>query len=96
MCTTKSDGGRTFMVAVSPCTRGVPPAGSNSLSSNASHYNHLTTVEWLLGVGSTGHFDKPTLSPPLKGLFDFAPAHGKSVTSSGPVAGPLAQVRPAA
>lgn len=61
-----TQGGNVYFSAVSPYAR----AGFN-LTSNASHYNLLSTVEWLLGLGGTGHNDSLSKFPPLKSLFQF-------------------------
>ena len=60
-------GGHVFLVAVSPYC----PAGT-LITANSSHYSVLTTVEWLLGLGSNGRSDKATVNPPLQELFSFA------------------------
>jgi phosphatidylinositol-3-phosphatase len=60
-------GGHVYLVAVSPyCTAGT------LVSVDSSHYGVLTTIEWLLGLGSNGRNDKVTLNPPLEELFSFA------------------------
>ncbi len=56
-------GGHIYFVAVSPLSKG------KSITTNATHYNLLTTVEYLLGLSSTGHNDDPTKFPPMTGLF---------------------------
>ncbi|MCI4318969.1 MAG: alkaline phosphatase family protein [Thermoplasmata archaeon] len=60
-------GGHVFLVAVSPYS---PVAGL--IASNSSHYSVLTTIEWLLGLGSNGRNDKASLNPPLQEMFSFA------------------------
>lgn len=59
-------GGQIFFTAVSPYAR-----SGFTLTENVSHYDLLTTVEWLLGLGSTGQHDNWTQWPPLKSLFSF-------------------------
>jgi carboxypeptidase family protein/phosphoesterase family protein/galactose oxidase-like protein len=66
-------GGNVYLAAISPYSVGVHPS-SNPVTNLSSHYNLLTTVEWLLGLGSTGNYDNSTYFPPLKGLFDFSEA----------------------
>jgi phosphatidylinositol-3-phosphatase len=58
-------GGPVYMVAVSPYT-----AGMGALTYNASHYNLLSTMEWLLGLPATGtgHDGTPEF-PVLTSLF---------------------------
>lgn len=60
-------GGNTFFAAVSPYAK----HGYNS-TRNASHYNLLSTTEWLLGLGSTGHNDSTSKFPAMKDLFNFS------------------------
>jgi phosphatidylinositol-3-phosphatase len=65
-------GGHIYTVAVSPYTRGVDTYPHHSYAPLSSHYNLLTTTEWLLGIkGRTGHHDSWTYFPPMKGLFHF-------------------------
>jgi phosphatidylinositol-3-phosphatase len=59
-------GGHIFLVAVSPYSA----LGLTTLY-KSSHYSLLTTIEWLLGLGSTGRNDKATLFPPLQEMFTF-------------------------
>jgi PKD repeat protein len=61
-------GGNVYMSAVSPYS-----AAGYVDTNQTSHYNLLTTVEWLLGLGSTGHNDNSKF-PPMKSLFDFPPS----------------------
>ncbi|MCI4337258.1 MAG: carboxypeptidase regulatory-like domain-containing protein [Thermoplasmata archaeon] len=80
-------GGRVYFTAVSPYAR----AGFN-LTTNASHYSLLSTVEWLLGLGNCGHNDSTGAFPPLKSLFDFPPNYTvsgtvASATTGAPIAG---------
>ena len=67
--TTKSVcGGIIYFAAVSPYTKGV-----GDVPGNASHYNLLSTVEWLLGLPCTGSgADCNAGFAPMKGLFNFA------------------------
>lgn len=76
-------GGHVYFTAVSPYTK----TGA-AFTSDASHYNLLTTTEWLLGLGNCGHHDSGTSFPPMKGLFNFSlPA---SPGASAPTVAPLA------
>ena len=59
-------GGNVFFAAVSPYAK-----TAFNLTANASHYSLLSTVEWLLGVGGTGHNDSTSKFPALKQLFKF-------------------------
>ena len=63
-------GGNVYTVAISPYSIGVRPS-SNPYTNQSSHYNLLSTVEWLLGLGSTGNFDN-SYFPALTGLFNFS------------------------
>jgi hypothetical protein len=57
-------------VSVSPYS-----VGLGALGVNASHYNLLTTIEWLLGLPSTGTGNDGTSQfPALTGLFHFPAA----------------------
>jgi phosphatidylinositol-3-phosphatase len=61
-------GGPVYMVAVSPFTRGV-----GAIDENASHFNLLSTIEWLLRLPPTGTgHDGTTAFPPLTALFPKA------------------------
>ncbi|MCI4318606.1 MAG: carboxypeptidase regulatory-like domain-containing protein [Thermoplasmata archaeon] len=70
-----SFGGHLYMALVSPYAR---------MGYSSPHlYNTvslLTTAEWLLGLGRTGHHDNWTVNPPMTDLFDFAPTHTVSGT----------------
>lgn len=58
-------GGPVYTVAVSPYTLGVGP-----LTYNSSHYDLLTTMEWLLGLPGTGTGNDSTVEfPMLPGVF---------------------------
>jgi phosphatidylinositol-3-phosphatase len=65
-------GGPVYTVAVSPYSLGV-----GTLDFNTSHYDLLTTMEWLLGLPGTGTGNDSTLAfPALPALFNdrfFAP-----------------------
>jgi hypothetical protein len=63
-------GGNVYTVAISPYSIGVHPS-SDPYTNQSSHYNLLSTVEWLLGLGSTGNFDNAYF-PAMQGLFDFS------------------------
>lgn len=57
-------GGLVYLAAVSPDAR-----AGYVLTTNASHYNLLTTTEWLLGLGRTGQNDSWTAWPPMESMF---------------------------
>jgi hypothetical protein len=58
-------GGPVYTVAVSPYT-----VGMGALDTNSSHYNELTTIEWLLGLPRTGTgLDGTPNFPAMTGLF---------------------------
>jgi acid phosphatase len=59
-------GGHIYMAAVSPYSAD----GYNS-TKQYDDYDLLTTSEWLLGLGRTGHNDNWTTHPPMKDLFSF-------------------------
>jgi Phosphoesterase family len=48
-----------------------------------THYNLLTTTEWLLGLERTGYNDNWTTNPPMKDLFDFSSYYNVTFTESG-------------
>ncbi len=75
-------GGKVYFSAVSPYAH-----PGFTYTADASHYNLLTTVEWLFGLGTTGHNDNWTNFPPLKSLFSFAPNPQYVVTGSVRAAG---------
>lgn len=58
------DGGPVYLAAVGP---GVVP--NSTYAADTTNYNLLTTTEWLLGLGSLGHYDNWTEFPPMKSLF---------------------------
>jgi acid phosphatase len=58
-------GGRVYLTAISPWSAGL------QLTRNASHYDLLSTVEWLMGLGSCGGHDGTAAYPAMKGLFKF-------------------------
>lgn len=61
-----TDGGHIYMAAVSPYVR-----ANSTFSANASDYNLLATIEWLLGTNTTGHNDSSPEFPAMRSLFDF-------------------------
>ncbi|MFZ3355143.1 MAG: alkaline phosphatase family protein [Thermoplasmata archaeon] len=67
-----------YFAALSPYAK---PGYESTVTYN--HYNLLTTTEWLLGLGRTGHGDNWTTSPPMTDLFDFAPYYNVTFTESG-------------
>lgn len=58
------NGGHTYMVAVSPFSKGL------NISDKVTAYNLLSTIEWLLNLGTTGYNDN--IYPPMSGLFNFS------------------------
>jgi hypothetical protein len=62
---TKLDGGHIYCVAVSPFTR------ATTDRTDSSHFDELSTVEWLLGLDPTGNEDGTSAFPAMKALFDF-------------------------
>ncbi|HZY70504.1 MAG TPA: alkaline phosphatase family protein [Thermoplasmata archaeon] len=72
-----TSGGHVYLALVSPFAR---------FGYNSTHpYNTislLTTAEWLLGLGRTGHNDNWSVNPPMRDLFNFAKSYavGGSVT----------------
>ncbi len=75
-------GGHVYFVAVSPYA----VKGFDS-TVQYSDYNVLTTTEWLLGLGHTGHNDNWSTFAPMYDLFSFPPAH-----HHGPMVGPGASM----
>jgi Phosphoesterase family/Carboxypeptidase regulatory-like domain len=79
-----SFGGHVFTALVSPYGR---------LGFTSQHrYNTvslLTTAEWLLGLGRTGHNDNWSVNPPMSDLFDFAPTFTINGTVTGSTGQPL-------
>jgi phosphatidylinositol-3-phosphatase len=66
---TKLTGGPVYMVAVSPYSKGIGPVDTV----DDSHYNLLSTFEWLLGLPATGTGHDGTASfPAMKALFHFS------------------------
>ncbi|MGI0133233.1 MAG: carboxypeptidase regulatory-like domain-containing protein, partial [Thermoplasmata archaeon] len=63
---TSACGGQVWMVAVSPYSKA---AVASDYTATATHYNLLSTAEWLLGLGSTGHNDSGGSFAPMKALF---------------------------
>jgi phosphoesterase family protein/carboxypeptidase family protein/fibronectin type III domain protein len=65
-------GGNVPFYAISPYTLGVRTNPTNPYPTNSSHYNLLSTTEWLLGLGTTGNYDNQSgYFPAMKGLFNF-------------------------
>lgn len=71
-------GGPVYMAAVSPYSEGVGAVDRV----NSSHYNLLSTVEWLLDLPGTGTGNDSTAAfPAMRGLFNFStspPLHNVS------------------
>jgi phosphoesterase family protein len=63
-------GGNVFTVLVSPYT-----LNGGFYAAPVSHYNLLTTTEWLLGLGSLGTNDSVITFPPMVTAFHFG-SHG--------------------
>jgi hypothetical protein len=61
---TSNCGGQVFLSAVSPYSKG---QGTYAVPSD--HYDLMTTVEWLLGLGNVGAYDAQGHA--MKGLFSF-------------------------
>jgi len=61
-----TDGGNIYFAAVSPFAR-----PGFTLTTDSTDYNLLSTIEWLLGLGSTGHNDGTSAFPALRSLFNF-------------------------
>ena len=83
----KQGNGPVYFVAVGPYAS----RGFSSMVAY-SHYNLLTTTEWLLGLGRTNHYDNWTAEPPMTDLFDFAatyPVRGTVSYDGDPVAGAI-------
>ncbi len=79
--------GRVYFAAVSPFA-----ARGYSSGVGYTHYNLLTTTEWLLGLGHTNHNDNWAVEPPMTDLFDFAPTYavrGVVAYDGAPVAGAI-------
>ncbi|MCI4333035.1 MAG: alkaline phosphatase family protein [Thermoplasmata archaeon] len=78
-------GGHVYTVAVSPYA--VP--GFNS-STQYDDYNLLTSTEWLLGLGHTGHNDNWSANSPMQDLFSFPnkKLHGPGLPVGPGVVGP--------
>lgn len=70
-------GGNVYFTLVSPYAH----KGYTS-TVDYSHYNMLTTVEWLLGLGSTGHNDGTSKFPAMKDLFQFGATQTYSVSGT--------------
>jgi hypothetical protein len=62
--TNSTGGGNIYLSIVGPTSLGV-----GNLSKLASQYSVMTTIEWLLGLSSTGHQDKTSNWPALKAAF---------------------------
>lgn len=78
-------GGHIYLSLISPFAR----MGYTS-SVRYNHYDLLTTTEWLLGLGRTGHHDNWTLNPPMEDLFQFLPTFLVSGTVTDTLGHPLA------
>jgi hypothetical protein len=81
------NGGHIYFTAVSPFTKGI-----SNFTQNSTHFSLLSTIEWLFGLGSTGHNDSTANFPAMKSLFNFPPPNyslsGTIRTTSGlPITG---------
>jgi phosphatidylinositol-3-phosphatase len=65
-------GGHIYTVVVSPFSKGV-----GYINGNVTHFDVLTTIEWLFGLGGFSAYDDFVGFPPLYAAFSFAP-HGGS------------------
>ncbi len=72
------DLGHVYFAAISPYSKD----GFTSTISY-THYNLVTTTEWLLGLGRTGHNDNWATNPPMEDLFDFANSYPVTYSESG-------------
>jgi phosphatidylinositol-3-phosphatase len=71
-------GGKVYFAAVSPDVK-----SDFSYTADASPYNLLTTIEWLLGLGHTGHNDSWTSWPPMRSIFKGAETGAADSTPGG-------------
>lgn len=62
--TNTTGGGHVYLSIVSPLSVGI-----GNVTNLSSHYTVLTTIEWLLGLPSSGHNDRASLWPPLRAAF---------------------------
>jgi phosphatidylinositol-3-phosphatase len=62
--TNSTGGGNIYLAIVGPTSVGV-----GNLTNVSSQYSIMTTIEWLLGLSSTGHHDVTTSWPALKSAF---------------------------
>jgi hypothetical protein len=69
-------GGHVYFTAVSPFAK-----GRGSFTTDSSHYNLLSTIEWLFGLGSTGHHDGTSGYPAMKSLFTFGSVRLSNLSS---------------
>jgi phosphatidylinositol-3-phosphatase len=72
-----TSGGHIYLVAASPYAR-----ANYTYATNGSHFSLLATIEWLLGLPSTGHNDSRTQFAPMKGLLTFPTVLPLSLTAS--------------
>jgi len=61
-----TNGGHVYGVVVSPYSRGV------TFTNDTTDYNLLSTIEWLFGLGVTGHYDGTSKFPAMKAIFNFS------------------------
>ncbi len=79
--------GLVYLTAISPYAH-------FDYTSNAPYndYDLLTTTEWLLDLGHTGHNDNWANAPPMTDLFDFAPTYEVLGKVSYPAVLPMSSV----
>lgn len=64
-------GGQVYTAFVSPYTR-----GAGNYTANVTHYNTLTTIEWLFSLHDCGRYDDPSQwFPPEFAMFNWTPAY---------------------
>jgi hypothetical protein len=85
------DGGEVYLAAVGPDVK-----ANYTFATESSHFNLLTTTEWLLGLGNTGHNDSGSAYPPMTSMFHLSPTYAVSgtvtATDSAPIAGATVRV----
>jgi acid phosphatase len=62
--TNSTGGGNIYLAFVSPIS-----VGLGNITNLSSHYSVMTTIEWLLGLPSTGHNDATKSWPALRAAF---------------------------
>lgn len=59
-------GGHVYLSAVSPYAK-----MNYTYTNDSTHFDLLSTTEWLLGLNGTGHNDSSSSYPPMKAMFNF-------------------------